>query len=79
MQEQVIICPHCKKEIPLTEAISHQIREEMRKEFEVASKKNEKVLAQREHALATKEKEIEQSRKLIEEEVAQKVKDEKLQ
>lgn len=29
--DQVIICPNCQTKIPLTEAISHQIREELHK------------------------------------------------
>ena len=32
MAEQFIVCPHCRKKIPLTEAISHQIKEELEKE-----------------------------------------------
>lgn len=34
MLDQTIICPHCGKEIPLTETLSHQIKENLRKEFE---------------------------------------------
>jgi hypothetical protein len=60
MNNQVIICPHCKKEIPLTEAISHQIREQLRKEFEIEIKKKEQELAQREEMLSQKEKSLEE-------------------
>lgn len=74
MAEQVIICPYCKREIPLTEAISHQIREELRKEFEVEAKKKEEDLAKKEKALSVKEEEIERSKTMIEEEVSKKVK-----
>lgn len=35
MAGKVKICPHCHREIPLTEAISHQIRAQLRKEFNV--------------------------------------------
>jgi len=34
MVNQKIICPYCHKEIPLSEAITHSIREEVQKEFE---------------------------------------------
>jgi hypothetical protein len=34
MAEQVIVCPFCKKEIPLSEAVSHEAREKMRGELE---------------------------------------------
>lgn len=47
MPDQVITCPHCHKEIPLTEAISHQMREKLQKEFEGQSKKIEKEAKQR--------------------------------
>jgi hypothetical protein len=67
MNEQFIICPHCRQEIPLTEAISHQIREELTKEFEAELRKKEK-------ALSKKEKEVEESKKLLEKDVAEKLK-----
>lgn len=67
MANQTITCPHCKKEIPLTEAISHQIREELRKEFETEAKKREQELVRKEQALLEREK-------VMEEEAAQKIK-----
>jgi len=66
MAEQVIICPHCHKEIPFTKALSHQIKEELREEVEAEVKKKKLELAQKEEALLTKEKRIA-------EEVSQKV------
>lgn len=44
MSEPVIICPNCNKKIPLNEAISHQIREELGKQFEKDAKKKEAEL-----------------------------------
>ncbi len=41
MAEPTIICPFCNREIPLTDAISHQIREKVRREFEIEAKKRE--------------------------------------
>ena len=32
MFEQVITCPYCNKEIPLTEAIPNKMREKLQKE-----------------------------------------------
>jgi len=58
MADQVIICPFCKKEIPLTEALSHQIKEEMRKEYETEVKKKEQELSQKEQVLLKKEETI---------------------
>ena len=39
MAEQFIVCPHCGKKILLTEAISHQIREELIRDFEKDAEK----------------------------------------
>jgi len=33
MADQVIVCPHCKKKIALTEAITQKIQEDLRKAF----------------------------------------------
>jgi len=44
MSEQVMTCPYCNKEIPLSEAISHEMREKLQKEFEDQSKKKEQQL-----------------------------------
>ena len=77
MTEQVIICPHCKKEIPLTEAISHQIREQLQKDFEAEREKAEKLLEQKNEALRAKEKELEDAIKSMEEQITQKIQAEK--
>jgi len=60
MTNQVIICPYCHKEIPLTEALSHQIKEELRKEFDAEVTKKEQDLAQKEQGLIKKEKALEE-------------------
>lgn len=44
MADQAIICSFCSKEIPLTEAISHQVREELLKDFETKARKKEQEL-----------------------------------
>jgi len=66
MNEQTIICPSCRKEIPLTEEISHQIREKLQKEFDAEVKKKEKEIGRKEQALMQREK-------AIREEVSQKM------
>lgn len=58
MGEQVIICPFCHKEIPLTEAIGHQIREEIQREFEVEFSRKRKELIEKEESLTEKEKSL---------------------
>jgi len=83
MNEQVIICPYCQREIPLTEAISHQIRERLEKEFEAEVNKKEQELALKEQSLLKKEKAIAEEvsqkvtleKKKLEEELNQKAKE----
>jgi hypothetical protein len=60
MADQVIICPYCHREIPLTEAISHRIREELRKEFEAEAGRRQEELARKEEMLLKKEKQIQE-------------------
>jgi hypothetical protein len=71
MADQVITCPYCHKEIPLTEAISHQIREQLGKEFAAESQKKEQEIAQKAKALTEKEKALEDGflRKMKEEKI----------
>ena len=42
-----IICPHCKKPIPLTDALSHQLKEKFEKEKEIELEKLKKDLNNR--------------------------------
>ena len=58
MADQVIVCPYCKKEIPLTEVLSRQIKEEVRKEYGAEVKKKEQELSKKEEALLKKEEGI---------------------
>jgi hypothetical protein len=41
MAEQSIVCPHCKKKILLSKALTGQIEEKLRKDFEAEAKKRE--------------------------------------
>lgn len=44
MAEQTIICPNCRKRIPVSEVLTHQIEADLRKNFESQSKQREKEL-----------------------------------
>lgn len=66
MGEQIIICPYCNKEIPLSEAITHSIKEELKREMEIDLLKKKEELDLRAKSLLEKEKGIE---KIIEEKV----------
>lgn len=54
-----IICPKCRTEIPLTEALSHQVEERLRIEFEETHRRMES-----EHAQALAEKDLERESQL---------------
>lgn len=77
MAEQTIICPFCKKEIPLTQAITHKIEAELRKKLEDDFNKQNSELSKREEALLAKEQVVAKSaqevNKKIEDEVARKL------
>jgi len=51
-----ITCPKCETEIPLTEAISHQVEERLRAEFEA---EKERLVIEQTQQLADKEAEVE--------------------
>lgn len=73
MAEETIKCPYCKKDIPLTEALTHQIQEKVRSELEVELNKREQGLEEKEKELLEKTKAVEDSQKNIDEEVNKKL------
>jgi len=77
MAEQNIICPYCKKEIPLTQAITQKIEADIRKKLEDDFDKRNSELLTRENTLAAKEQAVTKSEqevnKKIEEEVTRKL------
>lgn len=56
MPDQTIRCPHCNHSIPLTEALTHQLTEHIKADFEKQQAEQEKLLAEEKKALL-KEKE----------------------
>ena len=77
MAEQIIICPFCKKEIPLTQAITHKIEADLRKKLEDDFNKQNIELSNRDKALSVKEQAVAKSaqevNKKIEDEVVRKL------
>jgi len=74
---QTIQCPKCGTEIPLTEAISSKLHEDIRKEYDAKSQARECEIAKEREALAVREKQLEASRKAVDEAVAKKVAEER--
>ena len=52
MADQTILCPNCKYEIKLNEAISAPIVDRLRRQFEADARKQSEDLARRERAIA---------------------------
>ena len=53
-----IICPHCRREIPLDEVLTHQIKEKIQQEFNDELNKREKEIKLKEEAVIKKEGEL---------------------
>lgn len=77
MTEQKITCTYCGKDIPLTEALSKQIKEGLRKEFESKAREKEKEFSKREEDIRRRLQEIEDSKKDIDRLVAERLSVEK--
>jgi hypothetical protein len=58
-----ITCPKCGAEIPLTEAVSHRIREELAADFDKQRREQNAALAEREGKLAKLKNEPDQQAK----------------
>ncbi len=69
----IVKCPKCGTEIPLDEAISRQLREELSGEFEQKTQVREAELAKRQNDLAAREKKLAESQKSVDELVATKL------
>ncbi|MHB9070234.1 MAG: DUF2130 domain-containing protein [Sedimentisphaerales bacterium] len=78
MNKDLIKCPHCGKDIEVTEVLTHSIRESMRIEMQAELAKKEKDFAQQHMALKQKEKELEQQKESINEQISEKLKVERL-
>lgn len=76
MPDQTIICPNCGKKIPLTETLTHQIKDNLRKEFEVRAKEIEISFAKREKLLIEEAEKLEKTKQTLEKEVSERLKSE---
>lgn len=70
MNSNIITCPNCKTEIPLTDAMAHQVREQMEKEFAVRQRQLQETVAAREKAVADQAKALEQAQQGIDRQIA---------
>lgn len=70
---KTLTCPNCGTEIPLEEAVTHRIREELQREFQVAAAKQEKTLADRELQLTRLQAQLEKRSENVDQEVERRV------
>jgi len=73
MSDQVITCPRCGCEIPLTEAISQRMREQLEKELQGRLAEREAELRRTQEELAAGKRELEEGRRKLEEELGRRV------
>lgn len=73
LSTNTITCPKCRAEIPLTDAVTHGIREQLEEEFATRQRKLQEAVEAREAALAERQKQIAHAEKTIEQQVADKL------
>lgn len=73
MANNLIKCPHCGRDIEVTEVLTHQIRESMRTELEGELAKKEQEFVRQQAILKAKEEELAQQKKSINEQIAEKL------
>ena len=78
MTEPTITCPSCSTEIKLTESLAGPLIEATRQEFEVKLAEQAEKVSEKEGALKKRENEIAAARKNLEDEVSEKVKEERI-
>jgi hypothetical protein len=74
---QSITCPNCQFQIEVADALSAQVREEVRQELQADARRKESVLAAREETIRQREAAIEESRRLLDEEIANRLNEER--
>lgn len=73
MAEPTLTCPYCSKGIPLTEALSNQIKEGVRREYEAKAQEKEAELKRREDEIRKRASEVDDSKKAIEDTVSKRL------
>lgn len=71
---KTLTCPNCGTQIPLEEAVTHQIREELQRDFQAKSAQREKLLKDREAKLANVREQLDQKQQSLEREIERGVK-----
>lgn len=73
MTEPTITCPNCKTEIKLTESLAAPLIAATRQQFELKISQKDAEIAQREQGIRDKEKQVAESKRTLDEQVANQV------
>jgi len=78
MAEPTIICPQCKTEIKLTESLAAPLLESVRRDYEQRLSQKDADMAKREQSLNERAESIEKAKATIDQQVAQKLQQERV-
>lgn len=78
MMEPTIVCPNCATEIKLTESLAAPLIQATRREYEAKIAQKEADVSKRETSLKEQQKAVEEAKKSIDEQVAGKLKTERV-
>lgn len=78
MAEPTITCPQCKNEIKLTESLAAPLLESVKREYEQRLSQKDANMTQREQALAERAQSLERVKATLDQQVAQKLQQERV-
>ncbi len=78
MAEPTVICPHCKTEIKLTESLAAPLLDSIRRDYERRLSQKDADMAKREGALNERAASIEKAQETLDQQVAQKLQQERV-
>ena len=78
MAEPTIICPQCKTEIKLTESLAAPLLESVKRDYEQRLSQKDADMTRREQALADRAQSLEKARATLDQQVAQKLQQERV-
>lgn len=78
MAEPTLVCPQCKTEIKLTESLAAPLLDSIRRDYELRLSQKDADMAKREAALSERAATIEKAKEALDQQVAQKLQQERL-
>lgn len=73
MHPFTIVCPNCKSEIPLTEAVTHQVHEQLESDFKQRQAELQQSLSERENQLAQQQARVDKAARELDAQIVQKL------